>query len=230
MSEQYISISLPSKGLAYKNVEKDKICIRPFTGKEEMLMAELNVNNVNQKLTAVLKNVLQGIDPKKLTTGDAKYIMLWEAINSYTSDFLLDVTCEQCLQSSPIKFDLTKINSVELPDEYKEPQNIELSNRVVNVRLITLEDEISAVDWVKHNKSIYLYNYAKSIVDDKLTMLDKLQMLEDMSTKDLKLIKDFHKKYEHGPDMLANYTCPLCGNEGKLVLPFRYDILFSFDR
>ena len=228
--EQYIPIILPSKCLAYEGVNSSSIRIRPFKGREEALVAELALENVKKKFVTIIENVIQGIEPKKLTSGDAKYIMLWEAINSYDRDYPIKLVCENCLQKIQVVCDLGKINSVELPDSFKQPVETKLSNNVVHLRLLTVADEIASFDWTLKGESSYLYSYALSIVDENTDILDKVKMLEDMSPKDLNEIKKFHVKYDHGPDMQVSYTCPLCDYEGKLVLPFRLDKLFSFGK
>lgn len=226
--EQFISITLPSKCLIYEGVDVDSIRIRPFKGKDEALIAELTLENLKKKFVAIIENVVQGIEPEKLTSGDAKHIILWEAINSYNRDYPITIVCENCLQKIQIICDLGKINSVELPDDFKQPVEIKLSDKTIILRLLTVADEIASFDWVKTGKSTYLYSYALSIVDENTSIFDKIAMLEDMSTKDLYEIKKFHTKYDHGPDMKVPYTCPLCDYEGKLVLPFRLDRLLEF--
>ena len=228
--EQYVPLLLPSKGLTYEDTDMDKIRIRPFKGKDEALIAELALENWKKKFVTIISNVIQGIEPEKLTSGDAKYVMLWEAINSYNQDYPIKLVCENCLQEIQVVGDLGKINSIELPDDFKQPIEIELSGRTIQLRLLTLGNEIASFDWASKGKSAYLYSYALSIVDEKTTIVDKMKLLEDLSTWDLNEIKEFHIKYEHGPDMEVPYTCPLCDYEGKLVLPFRYDRLFSFNK
>jgi len=226
--EQYIPIILPSKCLTYEGVDTDSVKIRPFKGRDEALVAELTLENLKKKFVTIIKNVIQGIKPEKLTSGDAKYILLWEAINSYTRDYPIQIICENCLQKAQVVCDLGKINSVELLDNFKQPVETKLSDKTVDLRLLTIADEIASFDWAKAGNSTYLYSYALSIVDEDTTILEKIGMLEDMSPKDLNEIKKFHIKYEHGPDMKVPYACPLCGYEGKLVLPFRLDELLSF--
>ncbi|MHA1692951.1 MAG: hypothetical protein ACTSU7_15105 [Candidatus Heimdallarchaeaceae archaeon] len=226
--EQYVPLSLPSKGLIYEGVNINDIMIRPFKGRDEELVAELTLENVKKKFVTIIKNVIQGIEPEKLTAGDAKYIMLWEAINSYTQDYPIKIICENCLQEIQVVVDLSKINSVELPDDFKQPFDIQLSNKIVRLRLLTLADEVAIFDWTRTGKSAYLCSYARSIVDESTTLIDKIKMLEDMNTRDLNAIKNFHKKYDHGPDMEVPYTCSLCDYGGKIVLPFRLDRLLSF--
>lgn len=226
--EQYIPIILPSKCLTYEGIDVDNIKIRPFKGRDEALVAELTLENLKKKFATIIENVVQGIEPEKLTSGDAKHIILWEAINSYTRDYLIEIVCEHCLQKVQIVCDLGKINSVELPDDFNQPVEVKLSDRPVNLRLLTIADEVASFDWAKAGKSTYLYSYALSIVDEATTILEKIEMLEDMSPADLNEIRRFHTKYEHGPDMEVLYTCPLCNYEGKLVLPFRLDTLLEF--
>ena len=226
--EQFIPIILPSKCLIYEGISADSIKIRPFKGRDEALVAELTLENLKKKFVTIIKNVIQGIEPEKLTSGDAKYIILWEALNSYNRDYPIEIVCEHCLQKVQIVCDLGKINSVELPNDFKQPVEVKLSDRIVYLRLLTIADEIASFDWAKAGNSTYLYSYALSIVDEDTTILEKIEMLEDMSPKDINEIKKFHVKYEHGPDMEVSYTCPLCDYEGKLVLPFRLDTLLEF--
>jgi len=226
--EQYIPIILPSKCLTYEDVDTGSIRIRPFKGRDEALVAELTLENLKKKFVTIIENVIQGIKPEKLTSGDAKYILLWEAINSYNQEYPIQIICENCLQKVQIVCDLGKINSVELPDDFNQPVEVKLSDRAVNLRLLTIADEVASFDWAKAGKSTYLYSYVLSIVDEATTILEKIEMLEDMSPADLNEIKKFHTKYEHGPDMKVPYACSLCGYEGKLVLPFRLDEFLSF--
>ena len=86
--ELFVPVSLPSKCLTYEGVDPDSIKIRAFKGREEELLAELNLSNLPKKLLTIIENVVQGIEVKKLTSGDARFIMMWEAINSYSSEFL----------------------------------------------------------------------------------------------------------------------------------------------
>jgi len=226
--EQYIPIILPSKCLTYEGVDTNSIRIRPFKGRDEVLIAELTLENLKKKFVTIIENVIQGIEPEKLTSGDAKHIILWEAINSYNRDYPIELVCENCLQKVRAVCDLMKINSVELPDNFTQPVEVKLSDKTVNLRLLTIADEIATFSWGKAGNSVYLYSFALSIVDENTTILDKIAMLEDMSPEDLNEIRKFHTKYEHGPDMEVPYTCPLCDYEGKLVLPFRLDRLLEF--
>lgn len=227
--EIYVPISLPSRCLVYDGVDKEKIKIRPFKGKDAQLIAELSLGNVKKKFLEIIKNVLQGVEASKLTVGDAQHVMLWEAINSYDREHGLSIVCESCLKKIDVVVDLRKINSVELPEDYAEPVEKKWSTGTVQLRLETLADEIAALERAKDGQSTYLYSLARTIVSEKdIIVLEK--QLEEVSTKDLNVIESFHDEFQHGPDMIASYTCLLCDYEGKLEVPFQIERLFSFKR
>lgn len=228
MDEQYVLLSLPSKCLTYEDTEPDGIKIRTFKGKEQQLVAELTPVNIKKKFLTIISNVIQGIEPQKLTSGDARYIMMWEAINSYTNMYPLKLVCETCLQEVELSIDLGDLDSKELPNDFKQPYEVELSDRKIFLRLLTLEDEVNTLEMIRKGQSSYLYNYALSIVDKDVNIVDRVKMLEEMSTADLGKIEDFHIKFDHGPDLNAKYVCPLCEGEGRVLIPFRLDRLLSF--
>lgn len=232
-NDNYFSVSLPSKGLVYEDINVNDIKIRPFKGKDEALLVELNPENIKKKIVTIFENILQGIQPEKLTSGDVLYLLLWEALNSYDQNYPIQLTCENCLQKTSVVCDISKINSVELPDDFKQPMAIKLSDKTIHLRLLTLQDEILSFTWSKQTGSSYLYMYALSFVDQgdtPTTIPMRMEMLENMSTTDFQLIKDFHEKYAHGPDMESPYKCSICSYEGKIVLPFRFEVLFSFSK
>jgi len=77
-----------------------------------------------------------------------------------------------------------------------------------------------------------LYRFATSIIKEKdgkeLSIWDRVSYLENLASKDLASIRSFHKEFAHGPDMQSDYTCPKCGGEGKVPVPFRTEMLFPY--
>jgi len=223
--EEFVPIQLPSKCLTYPDVNPEAIRIRPFRGKEEELIAELGIGNPKKKVLEVISSVIQGVDPNILTSGDVSYILLWEGINSYTKLYPLRLVCESCSQSIDVQIDLSNLEVKELPDDFKQPMEISLSNTKVNLRLLTLKDDIAAYNYLNEFQSVYLYTFALSIVDKNMKTLDRVRILEEMSTQDLAKIRGFHEKYEHGPNFSTEYKCPKCGEKGRVLIPFRLDSL-----
>jgi len=211
-------------------VDPNAVSIRVLKGKDEKLIAEMTYDNAAKKLMAVLKNVLNGIDPGQLTLGDEKFIMLWLAANSYTRTVPIETTCGMCLQKISIDIDLNKdLKSVSLPDNFTEPYPVILSDgSTVHVRLLRADDEAKIIEYEKTNESSWIYRYAMTIVDDKKNIMDKMLMLSEMGSEDFVLIRTVPEKFNHGPIMEAPYECAKCGFKGATAVPFRFDVLFPF--
>ena len=225
MAENYFNISLPSKCLVYPGVNPADVKIRPFKGKDEKFIASMNYENLEKKFVELLKNVFVGVQPEKLTIGDRLYLLVWEVVNSYSPTVDAEIICKNCFQRVVVTLDLSKLEVQELPDNYKEPYPITLSDgTVVNMRLFRVEDEIKVVDYEKINPDSWLYRYALSIVSDE--PIDKrVVFLENLPTKDIALIRGFHDKFYHGPIMEAPYVCPKCEIEEVVACPFRFEWL-----
>ena len=222
----WMQISLPSKGKAYKDVDVSAIRVKTLTGEQEELIAEMTSENFKKKILTVLESVVQGIDPRKLTSGDARYIMLWLGSNSYTNLYPMNVKCPNCLHEAQFDVDLNKLEYKELPDDFKCPDQLQLSTGPVEIRLQTIQDEIGAFDFSKQHNA-YLYSYARTISDGSKDVLERLAMLKKAPPKDIREIRKWHTKFEHGPVMETQFTCPDCDNEGTVIVPFRLDRFLS---
>jgi len=224
--ENYVSItsSIPSKCIVYP--EKTELSIRTFKGRDEKLIAEITAENFEKKFLIVLRNVFKGIDPAKLTMGDRLYLAIWESINSFSKDFYMTFECEHCWQKSDYTVDLSKLEIIELPADFKEPYEIKLpeSGEMIKLRLLRLEDLIKIDDLDKQGQNVWLYRYALSIINDK-GIWDNVTYLEDLSSKDLMVIRGFHDQFYHGPKMETKYECPKCGGGGVMPVPFRLEML-----
>lgn len=218
---------LPSKFQVY-NVDPKTVQLRTFKGKDEKLIASLTYENFESKFIEILKNVLVGIDPRELTIGDRLYIMLWEVINSYTKFCTLDHQCSNCYQKTQYDVDLSLVSVTDLPEGFKEPYPVKLTNgNIVNLRLLRVKDEEKTRDYEKATgQNAWLYRFALSIVDDKLSDVDRMTMLDEMPTVDIALIRAFHEKFYHGPKMEAMVECKKCGVSEVAPIPFRVELFF----
>lgn len=228
MSDNFIPIpNLPSQCLTYQDIKPGDILVRSYQGAEEELLSQLNPVNLERNYLQVLKRVVQGIDPSKLTLGDRLYIIVWECINSYTDVLKVKTVCSNCLRDIEISVDLKKLEVIKLPDDYKEPYEITLPvcGERVKLRLLTVEDEVEIEKYRQKHGNSHLYRYALSIVSDD-NIVEKLKKLETMHGKDVTKIRTFHEKFYHGPDFTYKFTCPKCEQEDDVEVPFRFDFLF----
>ena len=224
--DMYTNINLPSRCRVYEGVSEDQVKIRTLKGKDEKLIAELTIDNAERKFVMLMRNLIQGIDPMKLTLGDRQFIILWEAINSFSTRLPYELQCSVCTMKSDIDVDLTKIEYNELPEGYSEPYEVKLSDgTIVKLRSLTVEDEIKVMDLEKGNKNTYLYKYALGIVDENRGVWDNVRFLEELNVRDLAVIRQFYEKFYHGPIMKYAYTCPNCGAGEVAAIPFQLDLL-----
>lgn len=231
MEENYIQLNLPSKCLVYEDTDPSKVQIRTLKGRDEKLIAELTYDNFEKKFLTILGSIVKGVVPGKLTVGDRLYIMVWEAINSYSANYPVELMCETCLQKIEITVDLSKLDVIELPEKFKEPHPVKLSDgNQIDLRLFRVEDEVKIADAEKSGKSSWLYRWAISIVDKEKSVWDRINYLENLEAKDVAAIRAFHEKYYHGPKMETEYECPKCGGQGVTPVPFRIELLFPYGK
>lgn len=229
--DNFVPISLPSKCMTY-GVPVDSIRIGTFLGKHEKQISEISEDNFDTKLVEILSDVVKGISVEKLTLGDRLYILIWEAINSYTDKYPFTSVCEGCGQRIEIIANLSELESKELPDDYKEPYEIELSTgRKIELRLFTAEDEVVISKYEQQSSdSSFLYRFALSIVSDAMDIMQKVQFLSALPARDVALIRAFHDKYQHGPILEWQYECKACGSAGVAPIPFRVDLFFPYGK
>lgn len=226
---EYKKVDLPSRLKAYKDI--DEIKIRSLTGKDEKVIAYSNPENLETKFIELLKDVIVGVDPKDLTLGDRAYLLLWLTIDSFGKNYgPVDFYCEHCFNKISDTIDLDSFNVKKLPEDFVQPYEIKLSDSSLKLRLLTINDELKVLEREKQDKNSWLYRYALTVEDGEKTIEEKEKILESLSLKDLGLVKAFHKKFEHGPEMSADYKCSICGGEGRVAVPFQLEMLFPDDK
>lgn len=223
MSE-FLPIQLPSKCIPYE-VGSDQITVRPYVGSDEILLSQINPVNVEAKFLQVLRSVVRGINVEKLTLGDRLYIILWEYINSYNEYMKVRTVCSHCLETIEPMIDLRLLEKVELPDSFQQPFHCPLpSGKSVDLRLLTVADQIE-IEKFPNKAESYLFKWARSMVSE-MDVLARMHELKGYGVRDIATIRAFHEKMFHGPDMTTKFTCPKCGEEEEVEVPFRLDFFF----
>lgn len=227
MNEPFLPINLPSNCLTYDGISPENITIKAYTGEEAVYLADITPNNLAKKYLQVLNKIVKGIDPSKLTLGDRLYIIIWQYAKSYSNIVHLPSTCSHCLHKiEDVSIDLGKLNIINLPDNFKQPIEIPITDEKIKVRLLTVEDDIKIEKYDESHDDTLLFRLALSIVDDSLDILEKMTKLRKMVTKDISAIEAFHQKYYHGPELNTKYTCPNCGEEDEIIVPFWLDLFY----
>jgi hypothetical protein len=225
MSSSFLPINLPSKCLPYEGINPEDITVRTYTGADEVLLAQINPVNIERNFLVVLQSVISGIDPKKLTLGDRLYLILWEYINSYNSQLDVDQVCSHCLKRVSFSVDLLDLQLRYLPDNYLELTVVHLpvQDKVVRLRVLTVEDEVECEKMESDGKDPYLYRIARSFVGEEEPFI-LMEKMKSWPGKDMARVRKFHElDTEHGPKLLMTQKCPNCGEEEDVVIPFRFE-------
>lgn len=222
-----MSIQLPSKCKLYEGIKPEDILIRPYNGADEILLAQINPINLERNFLTILKNVVKGIDPLRLTTGDRLYIILWEYAVSYSEILNVQQICSHCLQKVKFPVDIKAIPVDYLSDDYSEPKELKLpvSGETVLIRSFTVRDEVETEKMASQGKDTYLYKYARSIVCDE--PFAQMERMKKWAAKDIAAIRKFHEiDAFHGPTSEVTMACPHCKEEEEVIVPFRFEFFY----
>jgi len=224
MSDQFFPVELPSKCLPYLGIKQGDIQIRSYTGEDEQILAQINPSNLERNFLQVMNRIVKGIDPKNLTLGDRSYLIILEYINSYCEKIKVKSACSHCMNPVEFEVDLRKLHVTTLPDNYHQPTPVVLpvSNKTVNLRLLTVADEIEIEKYQQQVGDAYLYRWARSI--DGVDPVAQTMEMKSWPTRDTARVRLFHEEHFHGPDSTINLPCPKCGQEEEVLVPFRLDL------
>jgi len=223
----FLPIDLPSKCRVYDGVEPGSISVRAYQGQDEVLLAQINPINLERNYFEVLKTVIQGIDPGLLTLGDRLYLIICECINSYTDTITVQTVCSSCLKQIDVPVNLKELDTVYLPEDFKQPYEVILpvSKQRVMLRLLNVADEVAAERYSEEHADGMLYRYARSIVCEE-DILQVMKNVQKMAAKDFLRLVAFQDKFYHGPVMSYTFNCPKCGAKEETDVPFRFSFLF----
>jgi hypothetical protein len=223
--ETYHVLDLPSRLKVYKDVKE--ISIRFLKGKDEKLLGGLTISNWDKKYNILLNQVLKGIDPRELTLGDRTYIAIWLSANCYSHIYPIETLCLECFAKVKVKVDLKKLEKVYLSEDFVEPEPVELlDGTVIPMRLLRVKDQISYLDYIaKAEEDRPNFKLALTMEND-MTLAQRLAFLDNLDTKDLGILRNFHDKHVHGVN-LDDYAfeCPKCKEAGTTPVPFRFEML-----
>ena len=214
---------LPSRGLLY---EVDQITISTIKGKDEKILAEINEETFNSGLNKLLSIKVTGIDITKLTVGDRQYLLLWLAVNSYPHMIKVEEDCILCGNKLKEEVDLTKLEVIQLDESILTNQGIQLTDgTMLSLRLLLVEDELMIDRYT--GSDAWAYRYALSINQEN-SILDRIQLFENMDACDTAKIRAFQEKYTHGINMEVTTDCTKCEEVQAMPIPFRLSLLLPY--
>ena len=228
MSNVELPVSLPSGCRTYLDINDGDITVRPYTGEDESILAQINPVNIEKNFLMVLKRVVSGIDPKKLTVGDRLYLIIWEYVNSYSETVTVRQMCTHCMGDVEFVVNLQNLPVKPLDPELQIPTPVILpiSGSTVHLRPLTVGDEIAIEKLALSGTNVHIYRLARSIVGQDDPIKQMLEMAK-WPVKDLARIRKYHDvDANHGIITTANLPCPKCEEVEDVVVPFRFDFFY----
>lgn len=225
---EYVDIQLPSGGKVYADFKG--AAVRMLKGKDEQAVSSFNIANFERKFRDLLRSgVLIGVDADELTIGDRFFLAIYLARSCYSNILNLDgVMCPHCLKQMTLPIDMNAFEKISLPDGFKEPIQVTLSNGdVVPMRLMRVKDRILYSDKViSKGEELPLYRISLTMADDK-SIADRLRYLEELPAKDVRALSAVQDANFHGFKLHGHQVaCPGCGGAFPVDVPFQLGIFF----
>jgi len=225
-----LRVQLPSRGkcgLTHVCISNPKISnIREFLSFEGKVLSAIN-QFVQSLCDSNINDIL---------VGDRDYLVvnLRRLINpdAISGNYL----CEICDTLNSADLPYSQIEVRQLPDDLPQPADLRLpvSGKPIRLKLVTVKMEQDIEDFLElqettDTKDEYLASlgaslpiyvrYAVMIQDEKLTLTDKIKMLDELDYNDFEYISMFEASFPVGPMLVVDSVCKKCGNRARVSFP-----------
>jgi len=243
-------VDLPSRKLGYPEGHalhgKDTIEIRYMTAKDEDILSSKTLLKKGVAIERFLDNIIvdKNIKSTDLLVGDRNAILIAARISGYGADYETQVGCVACGRRSHFNFDLNdqKIKESQISEELSLTMNdngnfntvTPYSNFNIEFRLLKGTDEAHltrmAEDRKKHKlaDSLLTDQYKRMIVSveghEDINIINKY--VENMPTLDSRHLRSCYKLAAPDVKIIQTFTCPSCGHEEGMEVPFGADFLW----
>lgn len=229
-SEIYFTIELPSKGLLYPKLFE----VKSMRVKDYKKLASSQKGEYIKALVEVIKDLSK--DPERvndLTVQDFNYILTWLRVNSVSDIYNLMVTCPSCGNEIEERINLTKLESTEFKDEFKDPVVISVNDVKIKLALPRMADYVNFDEFPE--EEFWVKMQASAIVSKK-TFEEKIEFVNTAPLKVSRKLASFLEISDYGLDFSRNTVCNknikekpedadvICGQEVAYLLPFRSEL------
>jgi len=243
-------VDLPSKGMGYPANHplhnKDTIEIRYMTAKDEDILTSQSLIKKGLVLKRFMENIIidKRVDPESLFVGDRNAILIASRISGYGAEYETRVQCPACGESSRFAFDLLdqKVHESEAAEQFNVTVAgdglfetiMPYSKFKIKFRLMTGKDET----WLaKQQQSKKKHKLQESVMTDQMkkiivsieghndpSIINKY--VDNMPTLDSTHIRTCYKLANPDVKVTNEYTCPSCGHEEGMEVPFGADFFW----
>ena len=218
IEDEYIAISLPSKGLTYTFEDEDDktVYIRPMTFDDEKSLTSSRKLG-NDPATMLLERCTKNIKCDQLYPFDKLYIIMKLREISYGEEYNTRIICSNCQGEADITVPIDKLPVREVEDTFEDPVEITLPKIGKKIKLTypRVKDEkyFKSVDSV----SDHLWRFVTEIegVSDKVVIAE---VIKKLPLVDIKTILK-HMNLEYGIQTKIHFECTICGGGSLVDLP-----------
>lgn len=234
------SVPLPSSGIVYPTDGvlhgRLTVDIRSMTAREEDILTSRALLKKGTVITELLKSCLmdKSIDVRSLLSGDRNAIMVALRITGYGAEYVAEVACPSCSETSKQEFDLSalpikRLGISPVADGLNEFEfKLPVSGARVTFRFLTGSDEEEITLAQERKKK--LGNQVDNLVTTKLTYCllsvnekrDRSYIsnfVRNMPARDSLMLRRYIDDNEPGIDMKGWINCNSCGHSEEVAMP-----------
>jgi hypothetical protein len=220
--EEDIPVDLPSRNRFYNLLDPSKpVSIRPLTFADEKTLMTSREGGT-QALNKLVEKCVQNINISELLELDKLYLLMKIREISYGDEYNATITCPQCAQENKVKFSLSKLKVNYLPEDFTNPQEVELPvlKKKIKVRLPRVEDE-----GYLRNSELALANLWRFVEEieghSQKTIISKV--IQKLPLKDAHTLMKVLGSSGYGMDTNIRFACSYCSLIETMELPIGAD-------
>jgi RNase P subunit RPR2 len=243
-----IQVSLPSKGKLYDEKSSlhkvEYLELRGMTAREEDILTSRAYIRSGTALDKVLKSCItdRNIDLDDLLIGDKNTLLVALRIESYGTDYRINITCPDCNEKQEYTFSLSeaelKILSAESLEEYKNLFEMQLpkSKAVVKFKLLTSRDDREITELreaLKKKAGIVEENLITSRMFKQIISVNGNEdrnyiskFVQTLPILDSKAFREYVRSIEPDVSLKCSFTCSSCGFKDKIDVPITLEFFW----
>jgi len=242
-------VPLPSQGKVYP-VEsalhnRTSVEIKAMTAKEEDILTSATLIRQGKVMTQLLRSCLvdKSIDPDEMIVGDRNAILVAIRASGYGTDYLTEVTCEDCGEAFEHTFTLNNLPIAKLSQDPDVEGTrvfsfvLPVSKKTVKFKLLSGAEELELSNVLEKTKKVRgpgsVENHVTARLFYSIMSIDgendraKIQRLvQTMPAMDAKKLRNYMVKLQPGLDLVQEVVCPACNASSEVDMPIGQDFFW----
>lgn len=241
----YEKIVLPSRGKFYDGTDGPMdgiIHIRPMTGEEEQILATPRFVKKGQAINMIFNRCIQEhYDSENFITQDRTYLLIYLRGISYTTQYEVEVKCDECDRKFSTVIDLNALNLNLCPDSFSPAalsDKLPKTGYSFNYRIPRGKDEQE----IQQHRDFILREFGSAgraddtllhrtalLLEDIEGLTDKeeiKQLLTKLPIQDVAYLRNTVNDLPFGVDTKVEIPCPYCLQDFDIEMPLETNFFF----